>query len=77
MEGGEVKEMDFEMAALSVNSILMHYVMKRVTDTGHSTLDDKAWRKRLVDYQVSVWWWKNNRKMKKSKNKKYRKKSGR
>ena len=55
MEAGEVKEMDFEMAALSVNSILMHYVMKRVTDTGHSTLDDKAWRKRLVDYQVSVW----------------------
>ena len=44
-----------KMAALSVNSILMHYVMKRVTDTGHSTLDDKAWRKRLVDYQVSVW----------------------
>ena len=55
MEAGEVKEMDFEMAALSVNSILMHYVMKRVTDTGYSTLDDKAWRKRLVDYQVSVW----------------------
>ena len=55
LEAGEVKEMDFEMAALSVNSILMHYVMKRVTDTGHSTLDDKAWRKRLVDYQVSVW----------------------
>ena len=44
-----------KMEALSVNSILMHYVMKRVTDTGHSTLDDKAWRKRLVDYQVSVW----------------------
>ena len=70
MEAGEVKEMDFEMAALSVNSILMHYVMKRVTDTGHSTLDDKAWRKRLVDYQVSVCLWKNSRKMKKSKNKK-------
>ena len=55
MEAGEVKEMDFEMAALSVNSILMHYVMKRVTDTGRSTLDDPAWRKRLIAYQVSVW----------------------
>ena len=66
MEAGEVKEMDFEMAALSVNSILMHYVMKRVTDTGHSTLDDKAWRKRLVDYQVSVWSVENSRKMKRA-----------
>lgn len=55
MEAGEVKEIDFEMAALSVNSILMHYVMKRVTDTGRSTLDDQAWRKRMIDYQVSVW----------------------
>ena len=33
----------------------MHYVMKRVTDTGRSTLDDQAWRKRMIDYQVSVW----------------------
>ena len=55
MEAGEVKEIDFEMAALSVNSILMHYVMKRVADTGRSTLDDQAWRKRMIDYQVSVW----------------------
>ena len=61
--------MDFEMAALSVNSILMHYVMETRYRYRHSTLDDKAWRKRLVDYQVSVWSVEKQPENEKSKNK--------
>lgn len=55
MEAGEVREMDFEMAALNMNFILMNHVMAKVVGDGNSKLEDPGWRKRLIDYQVELW----------------------
>lgn len=52
---GEVREMDFQMAAISVNSLLVGHVMANVLGMGQSALEDEAVRKRIIDYQVQMW----------------------
>ena len=55
IEAGEIRHMDFEMAAMMVNSVLMNYVLAKVVGIDHNKLEDTKWRKRLIDYQVSIW----------------------
>lgn len=52
---GEVREMDFQMAAITVNSLLVSHVMAKVLGMGQSALEDAAGRKRIIDYQVQMW----------------------
>lgn len=55
MEEGEVRDMDFEMAALNTNFILMNHMLAKVVGNCSSKLEDPVWRKRLIDYQVNLW----------------------
>lgn len=52
---GEVRKMDFEMAGMQIASILInHAVIKMVTDC-ESILEIPEARKRVIDYQASMW----------------------
>lgn len=52
---GEVREMDFEMAGMQIASILInHAAIKMVTDC-ESILEIPEARKRVIDYQASMW----------------------
>ena len=55
MERGELRQMDCEMAARSLNAILMNHVMIKVFCIGPSNLELAEERHRLVDYQASMW----------------------
>lgn len=52
---GEIKEMNFKAAALSINSILTNHVVTKLFNNGTSILEDDESRKRLIDYQMHMW----------------------
>lgn len=52
---GEIKEMNFKAAALSINSILTNHVVTKLFNNGASILEDDESRKRLIDYQMHMW----------------------
>lgn len=52
---GEIKEMNFKAAALSINSILTNHVVTKLFNNGASILEDDDGRKRLIDYQMHMW----------------------
>lgn len=52
---GEVKNMNFKAAALSINSILTSHVVTKLFNNGESILEDDDNRKKLVDYQIHMW----------------------
>lgn len=55
MEAGEIRVMDFEAAALSVNAILMNHILMKIFGAECSKIEDAESRKRLIDYQVDIW----------------------
>lgn len=52
---GELKEMNFKAAALSINSILTNHVVTKLFNNGASILEDDDARKRLIEYQMYMW----------------------
>lgn len=52
---GEVHEMNYKAAALSINSILTNHLVTKLFNNGKSFLEDEAGRKRLIDYQIHMW----------------------
>lgn len=54
-ELGEVREMDFESAALTITAILMNHVMAKIFNIGSAMLDNSEYRKRIIAYQVAMW----------------------
>ncbi len=55
MEMGEVRVMDFEMAALTINSVLMNHILIKVFGVECSKLEDEESRKRLIVHLADVW----------------------
>lgn len=52
---GEVRDMNFKAAALSINSILTNHAVIKLFNNGSSILEDEGSRKRLIDYQIHMW----------------------
>lgn len=52
---GEVKDMNFKAAALSINSILTNHAVIKLFNNGTSILEDDERRNRLIDYQIHMW----------------------
>lgn len=52
---GEMKDMNFKAAALSINSILTNHVITKLFNNGEDILEDDESRKRLIDYQIHMW----------------------
>lgn len=52
---GEVREMDFETAAVSINAILMNHLMAKVFGFGTERMDDPVFRSKIIAYQVDMW----------------------
>lgn len=55
MEAGEIRVMDFETAALSVNAILMNHILMKVFGAECTKIESAESRKRLIAYQVDIW----------------------
>lgn len=51
----EVRKMDFEIAAMEVRSILINHTIIKVATDCQSILEQPEHRKRIIDYQVSIW----------------------
>lgn len=54
-EMGEVREMDFESAALTVNALLMNHVLIKVFGIGEGRLENPVFRKKIIAYQSDMW----------------------
>lgn len=54
-ESGEVRDMDFETAALMLNSVLMNHMITKLFCIGPSRIEREESRRRLIAYQVSMW----------------------
>lgn len=52
---GEVCEMDFETAAMSVHAILMNHLMAKAFDLDTDKMDDPLFRERMIAYLVDRW----------------------
>lgn len=52
-EKGEVKELDFDAAAMMVSAVIMNHVFVKVLQIGVSQIEDYENRQRLIDYQVN------------------------
>lgn len=55
MEAGEIRVMDCEMAAMTVNAVLMNHIMMKVYGVQCTRLEEEQSRKRLITYQVDIW----------------------
>lgn len=55
IESGEIKKMDCESAAVMLSSVMMNHLMAKALDLGCSILDIPEQRKRLIQYQISLW----------------------
>lgn len=52
---GEVNEMDFETAAVTVNAILMNHLMAKAFGFATDKMDNPVFRKRMITYLVDMW----------------------
>lgn len=52
---GEVSEMDFETAAVTVNAILMNHLMAKAFGFDADKMDNPVFRKRMITYLVDMW----------------------
>lgn len=52
---GEVSEMDFETAAVTVNAILMNHLMAKAFGFATDKMDNPVFRKRMITYLVDMW----------------------
>ncbi|MCL2164682.1 MAG: TetR/AcrR family transcriptional regulator [Oscillospiraceae bacterium] len=52
---GEIKEMDYDSAAVVLKTIIFSYCLSMLTGIGAGFLNDKEQRKKLLAYQVGLW----------------------
>lgn len=55
MEAGEIRVMDYETAALTINSLFMNHVLLKIFGVKCTKMEDDEGRKRLIAYQVALW----------------------
>lgn len=54
-EAGEIREMDYDSAAETLQAIMMNHFIMKLTGIGSLCLSDPEHRKKMIDYQVSLW----------------------
>ena len=54
-KAGEIREMDYDSAAAVVTAVMMNHLFAKLTGVGSGQLSDPEQRRRLIQYQVSLW----------------------
>lgn len=54
-ELGEVRDMDFEMADMTVKDVIVKYTISKVFGITHGVENMEEMKKRIIAYQVSLW----------------------
>jgi Transcriptional regulator len=54
-EAGEIRKMDYHCAAYTLKAIVMNHFLMKLTEIDASNLSDPEHRKRLIEYQISLW----------------------
>ena len=54
-EAGEIQEMDYHCAAYVLKAIVMNHFLMKLTGIDTDQLSDPEHRKRLIQYQISLW----------------------
>lgn len=54
-ERGEIRNMDFESAALSLKSILMNSILTELFGIKSKMMRDTTYRKKIIKYHVEMW----------------------
>lgn len=52
---GEIREMDYESAAESLNSQMLYHLIMELLGVSASPLGNPVYRRQLIDYQVGLW----------------------
>lgn len=52
---GEIREMDYQSAAESLNSQMLYHLIMELLGFSASPLGDPDYRRQLIDYQVGLW----------------------